>query len=66
MMLSIKLRATLIASGDPVRVQSLKKKVNQNAVTVQKIIILAKVVKINLCGIPWLSWDIWILQPLSA
>ena len=64
MMLSIKLRATLIASGDPVRVQSLKKKVN--AVTDQKIIILAKVVKINLCGIPWLSWDIWILQPLSA
>ena len=64
MMLSIKLRATLIASGDPVRVQSLKKKVN--AVTVQKIIMFAKVVKINLCGIPWLSWDIWILQPLSA
>ena len=45
-----------MASGAPVRVQSLW----------GLSVVAAAGRSAYLCGIPWLSWDIWILQPLSA
>ena len=46
-----------MASGAPVRVHSLWG---------LAVVAGAGLGGSYLCGIPWLSWDIWILQPLSA